>query len=147
MCTEGRPDQLAIPPLFLCTPIALKLVSHFMWNDDNESLGSEWMERVLELGKIMHNTVRNTTILAGMRDFDSAIPPDGRGSVNTISLRSLTDDSIAAIAKYVECMPKYAGTGFVIYVAPEPSAASLQDSVSEVTESHYMLELLGTPRS
>lgn len=118
-----------------------------MWSDENESAGLEWLERVCKLGKLTHNSVRKTTILDGMGDFNSSIPRDGRGSVNTINLRSLTDESIAVMAKYVQSMPRYAGNGFAIHIAPKPSKRSLQNSVFATTEPHYMLELLATPRS
>ena len=145
--TEEWPGQISVAPLFLCTPDGLQLLSHFMWSDDNESIGLRWLEKVSKLGKSVHNTVRKTTVLDGMSEFNWAIPQDGRGSVNTINLRSLTDESVAVIAKYVESMPRHIGNGFAIHVAPKPSETSLQNSVFAATESHYMLELLATPRS
>ncbi|ETS81519.1 hypothetical protein PFICI_06521 [Pestalotiopsis fici W106-1] len=144
---DGWPDPLCVAPLFLCTPDGLKLLSHFMWSEDNEAAGTSWLERVSQLGRNLHNGVRRTTILEAMGDFNRAIPQDGRGSVNTVSLRRLTDECIAVIAKYVECMPRYVGNGFAIHVAPKPAQASVHDSVFAVTEAHYMLELLATPRS
>lgn len=127
--TAQWPDQLSVAPIFLCTPDGLELLSHFMWSDDNESIGLEWLERVSKLGKPIRNAVRKTTILNGMSDFNSTIPLDGRGSVNTISLRSLTDESIAVMATYVQIMPRYVGNGFAIYIAPMPSETSLRNYV------------------
>ncbi|KAH7176223.1 hypothetical protein EDB81DRAFT_635024 [Dactylonectria macrodidyma] len=140
------PGQLSVAPMFLCTPDGLKLLSHFMWSDDNESVGLEWRERVSKLGETICSAVRKTTILDGMSDFNSTIPLDGRGSVNTINLRSLTDESIAVMATYVQSMPRYVGNGFAIHIAPMPSKTTLQESVFGATEPHYMLEILATPR-
>lgn len=39
--TAQWPGQLSVAPIFLCTPDGLKLLSHFMWSDDNESIGLE----------------------------------------------------------------------------------------------------------
>lgn len=145
--TMQWPRQLTVAPLFLCTQDGLQLLSHFMWSEDDESAGMEWYEKVLALGKPVHNTVRKATIREGISDFDAAIPPDGRGSVNTINLRSLTDEAIAVMAKYVRKMPRCVGNGFAIHIAPAPSETSLRNSVFAATEPHYMLELLATPRS
>jgi hypothetical protein len=141
------PAQLSIAPLFFTTPDGLKLASHFMWTDDDEEAGRQWLDKVSKLGKVMHNPVRKTTVLDGMSDFTSIMPPDGRGSVNTISLRALTDEATAVMAHYVQSMPRYAGNGFAIHVAPKPAEASLEESVFCASVPHYMLELLATPRS
>ncbi|KAF7541281.1 hypothetical protein G7054_g694 [Neopestalotiopsis clavispora] len=124
---DGWPKQLCVAPLFLCTPDGLKLLSHFMWSEDDEIAGTSWLNRVSQLGRNLHNG-------------------DGRGSVNTVSLRRLTDDCVAVIAKYVEIMPRHVGNGFAIHVAPKPAESSIRNSVFAVSEEHYMLELLATPR-
>jgi hypothetical protein len=143
---DGWPKQLCVAPLFLCTPDGLKLLSHFMWSEDDEIAGTSWLNRVSQLGRNLHNGVRRTTVLEAMGDFNTAIPQDGRGSVNTVSLRRLTDDCVAVIAKYVEIMPRHVGNGFAIHVAPKPAESSIRNSVFAVSEEHYMLELLATPR-
>ncbi|KAL1874174.1 hypothetical protein Plec18167_006109 [Paecilomyces lecythidis] len=144
---EGFPRQLCVAPLFLHTGDGLKLASHFMWSDDDDTAGFKWLEKVSKLGKVLYNPVRKTTVLDGMSDFKTIIPPDGRASVNTVSLRALTKEVTAVMAKYVQRMPRYAGNGFAIHLGPKPSDSSLKNSVFGATESHLMLELLATPRS
>ncbi|KAI4597988.1 hypothetical protein KJ359_003796 [Pestalotiopsis sp. 9143b] len=143
----GWPKPLCFAPLFLCTPDGLKLLSHFMWSEDDEDAGSRWLGKVSELALNLHSSVRKATLLEAIGDFDTAIPPDGRGVVDTVSLRRLTDEAVAVIAAYMERMPRHAGNGFAIHVAPRPAEASAGDAVFAVAEEHYMLELLATPRA
>ncbi|KIX04880.1 uncharacterized protein Z518_05751 [Rhinocladiella mackenziei CBS 650.93] len=139
MRAEGFPPQLCVAPLFFHLPDGLVLASHFMWADKDEETGHRWLDKVSKLGKTIGSGVRKTTLLEGMKDFDFV---SGQGSVDTISLRKLSDEVTDVIAKHIQKMPRQPGNGFAIHVAPRPTTSSLEKSVFATSEAHLMLGFL-----
>ena len=142
---EDSPRPLCVAPLFLNSPHGRLVSCHVMWADEDEGTGATWIDKVSNFAKVQKNGVRKTTHAGATEDFGQDFAPtDAHGSVDTISIRALTDEVVDVIARNVEITPAQFGTGLAIHVAPSPSENSLKESVFGAHEAHYMLEFLHT---
>lgn len=140
---QGWPRPLSIAPLFFNTPHGLEIAFHVLWSGADLENGAVWVDKIHKFAKAQHNGVRTTTHTGATQDFvDDFAPMDAYGSVDTISVRELTDEVIEIFAKFVETMPRQFGSGLFIHIASGPSEETIKSSVFGAHGDHYMLEFV-----
>jgi hypothetical protein len=144
LLVEGLPPALSVQQLVMNSPYGRVFASAFIWGSDDHETGQAYLAKIAALGNAVMNTVAPNTVANFMQFLATVVPPNAYGSIETISIRELTPEAVAIMARNFEKMPSTSGTAFSMHELRGPSAAPNEESVFGSREPHFMLEIAKT---
>ncbi|KAJ4228266.1 hypothetical protein NW757_014144 [Fusarium falciforme] len=147
LAEEGLPDTLGIQPSFVNTPMGRMFVVAFVWSSDDLELGYNWLAQIEALGKVLHNSVKATTVKDWLDDAGSFLPRSAYGGSCTASVRQLTDEVNEVVDREIAKMPADPAVLFSAHELRGKSTAPRADSVFAARAPHYVLEFVATSSS
>ncbi|MCJ1263251.1 hypothetical protein MMC22_003121 [Lobaria immixta] len=142
---QGLPAALGVQPIVAGTPpLGKQFGVEFVWSSSDQKEGRVYLDKIAALGKVITNTVIETTVPEWITESSALVLPSVYGGDRTVSVRQLTEQVNEIIGKNIDKIPSDSGTAFSIHECRGPSARPNPQSVFGSREPHFVIELIGS---